>query len=134
MNNVSLTGIVYKDPQLKYIKIEEIERPFLRLGLIVKKRLSKERLEDFLEKGKHTSDFIFVNIWGRKAETCFEYIKKGSKIAVEGSFSTTVFETNNNIKKFSIDVIARNIDFLTYINLEEDNEDYTFMNELEENK
>ncbi|ETJ40565.1 Single-stranded DNA-binding protein, partial [human gut metagenome] len=75
MNNVSLIGRLVSDPELKYVNDD---RALCKFCLAVSR--------DYRNKdGVIPTDFINIDIWGRKAEVLCQYASKGSLIAVEGS-------------------------------------------------
>ena len=51
--------------------------------------------------------------WSRLAETCGEYLSKGSSILVEGRLQLDRWETNTGEKRNQLKVIAQRIQFLS---------------------
>ena len=57
--------------------------------------------------------FIDVTVWDRQAETCCQYLRKGSSVHVEGSLKVDVWEDKNTGEKRSkIRVHADRVQFL----------------------
>jgi len=50
-----------------------------------------------------------VVAWRRLAEICGEYLSKGSKVYVEGKLRTRSWEDNDGNKRWTTEVIARDI-------------------------
>ncbi len=60
-----------------------------------------------------SADFIPVVVWEKVAENCMKYLKKGSKVAIEGSVRSNSYDTQNGERRFSIDVTASRVEFLS---------------------
>lgn len=64
------------------------------------------------QDGKQEADFIPVVAWNKLAETCGNYIGKGSKVLVEGRVQVRSYEANDGTKKRVTEVIAESVEFL----------------------
>jgi single-strand DNA-binding protein len=71
------------------------------------------------EKVKRTI-WIRVSTWGKQAETCNQYLKKGKKVLVEGRLVTDpntggprIWERNDGTKTASFEVSAQTVRFLS---------------------
>ncbi len=51
-------------------------------------------------------------VWRKRAETCSEYLMKGSQVAVEGRLQVRSYEDKDGVRKWVTEVIARRVDFL----------------------
>ncbi len=109
MNNVTLIGRLVKDPEIRHL--QGSGRTVCDFRLAVDKQLSREKRAQFEASGKPTADFIRIVVWGRQAEICNTYLKKGLRVAIQGSISTSTFE-DNGVRKYFTDVVARNVEFL----------------------
>jgi len=101
MNQVNLIGRLAKDPDVKVVGKNGATT--CRIQLAVDK-----------EKGEG-ANFINVASWGKNAENCGKYLKKGSQIAVSGSYQTGSYEKDGE-KKYTREVLASRIDFLSKSN------------------
>ncbi len=110
MNNVTLIGRLVKDPEIRHL--QGSGRTVCDFRLAVDKQLSREKRAQFEASGKPTADFIRIVVWGRQAEICNTYLKKGVRVAIQGSISTSTFEDENGVRKYFTDVVARNVEFL----------------------
>ncbi len=70
--------------------------------------------------GEHQTDFFNCTAWRGLGETIAHYTKKGSKIMVSGSIQIRSYEDNDGIKRQAVDVIAKEVEFLTPKASEED--------------
>jgi len=53
-----------------------------------------------------------VVVWGRRAETCGEYLAKGSSAFVEGRLQSRTWEGQDGQKRSTVEIIADNVQFL----------------------
>lgn len=58
------------------------------------------------------ADFINIITWGNCAVSCNKYLKKGSQIAVDGRIQTRNWSTPKGEKRYAVDVVADNVQFL----------------------
>ena len=53
-----------------------------------------------------------VVVWGRMAEVCNDYLKKGRPVFVEGRLQSRSWDGPDGQKKSALEVIAMNVQFL----------------------
>ena len=51
-------------------------------------------------------------VWGKQAESCGEYLDKGSPILVEGRLQTRDWETKDGQKRNVVEVVAERVQFM----------------------
>lgn len=56
--------------------------------------------------------YVDVVVWGRQAETCRDYLNKGSAVFVEGRLQFDQWETSDGSKKSKLRVRAERVQFL----------------------
>jgi len=56
--------------------------------------------------------YIKVVVWAKMAETCGEYLSKGSPVFVEGRIQSRSWETPQGEKRSAVEVIAERVQFL----------------------
>ena len=62
---------------------------------------------------KERTEWINVEVWGRLAEICSEYLRKGSQVYVEGKFQTDQWEDQETgQKRYKTKVRADTVQFL----------------------
>jgi len=106
VNTVILGGNLTRDPEVRYTPQGTA---VARLGLAVNQTY---RTKD----GEKREDvcFIDVEVWARQAETCGEYLKKGSSILVEGTLKLDTWDDRETGKKRSKHKVrARRVQFLS---------------------
>ena len=100
MNNVNLIGYVVKDLELK--KYEQGELVQFNVAINDYNHKTKEKYTSFIE----------VIAFGAKAKIYTEYLKKGSKIAIEGKLNQSSYINSEGKKIYKVKVIAERIEFL----------------------
>ncbi|WAW14621.1 single-stranded DNA-binding protein [Peptostreptococcus equinus] len=107
MNNTVLVGRLCKDPELRYIPGSGT--PVATFTLAIDR--------DYKNKdGSTTTDFIPVEVMGKPAEFCANYITKGRLVGIQGSIRVDRYETPNGEKRNFTKVAGRNIQALDYAN------------------
>lgn len=53
-----------------------------------------------------------VVVWGKLAEITATYLKKGSKVYVEGKMKTRKWQDNGGIDRYSSEIVADDVKFL----------------------
>ena len=71
-------------------------------------------------KGTDETTWFRVSAWGKLAETCNQYLRKGSKVFVEGRLTPDgqtggprVYKRNDDTWASSFDIFAENVRFLS---------------------
>ncbi len=103
-NKVLLIGNLTKDPELRYTP-QGTAVVNLRLAV---NRKYKDKNQEF----KDEVCFITVVAWDKQAETCNQYLHKGSPIFVEGRLQSRQWEDNAGQKRNVIEVRAERVQFL----------------------
>ena len=83
MNHVVLVGRLTKDLELRYIAGNGT--PVANFVLAVDREFTGK-------DGKKETDFLNIQVWGKSAENCANYIGKGSLVAVQGSIIIEKYE------------------------------------------
>lgn len=109
MNNVVLIGRVAKDIDLKFLPTGVA---VARLTLAVDKELYGDKKQEAIDQGKPTADFINVSVFSKSAESCANYLEKGSMCAVNGRISTGSYTTQSGEKRYTTEVIANRVEFI----------------------
>jgi len=104
LNKVLLMGNITRDPELRYVPSGTAVATF---DIAVNRVYSTQTGEK-----KEETSFVRIVVWGRRAEVCAEYLRKGSPIFVEGRLRSRSWETQDGQKRSTIEVIANNVQFL----------------------
>lgn len=101
MNSTVLLGRLTKDPEVKYKPDNNMA--IATFTLAVDRPFSKEKVADFLR----------IVVFGKQAENCERYLRKGSQVAVQGSIQTGSYETKTGEKRYTTDIVANRVQFLS---------------------
>ncbi len=112
MNHVVLIGRLTKDPELRYIP--STGNASTRFTLAVDKGLSKDKKQEMESKGQPTADFIQINVWGKQAENCANYLAKGRLVAVSGRIQSGSYDGQDGQRRYFTDVVADRVEFLEW--------------------
>ena len=103
INRVVLTGNLTRDPELR-------STPgglaICKLGIACNTR-KKNSAGEWEEK----PNFFRVTVFGKQAEHCSSYLRKGRAVAIDGRLEWSQWE-NEGQKRESIDIIADSVQFL----------------------
>jgi single-strand DNA-binding protein len=105
LNRVFLMGNLTRDLELKYGKNGQ---PVTNLRLAVNRTYTTQSGEK-----KEEVCFVTVVVWGKQAESCHTYLKKGSAIFVEGRLQYRTWDDEATQQKRSVlEVVADRVQFL----------------------
>lgn len=65
------------------------------------------------KNGEYETDFFNTIVYGKVAENCGKYLKKGSQIAVIGSVQNRSYDAKDGTKRYITEIIADKINFLS---------------------
>lgn len=102
MNKAILMGRLTKDPETRYTQSTNTQ--VTSFTLAVNRRFAKEGEE-------RQADFINIVAWGKTAEFCSKYFKKGRQVGVIGRIQTRTWEDDKNVKHYVTEVIAEEVYF-----------------------
>ena len=105
-NKVLLMGNLTKDPELRFTTSGA---PVTNLRIAVNRVFT-----DGTGERKEEVCFLTVVVWGKQAESCAEYLKKGRPVFVEGRLRTRSIQSQNPEEKNKtiLEVIADRVQFL----------------------
>lgn len=102
LNKVSLIGNITKDPISKNLPSgQAVCTMTIATNYVWKDAQSKEK--------KNRAEFHRVVAWGRLAEIIGVYLKKGSKVFIEGRLQNRVWEDKNKNKKYTTEIVASDL-------------------------
>ena len=103
MNHVVLIGRLTKDVELKYI--QGTGTPVANFAIAVDREFAGK-------DGKKEVDFIDIQVWGKSAENCSNYIGKGSLVGVQGSIRIDTYQNQAGENRKITRVNANRVQFL----------------------
>jgi single-strand DNA-binding protein len=110
-NKVLLMGNLTRDPELRYAGGGSGGgsggTAICKFGLAVNRQWRDQA-------GQSHDDVCFVDltVFGRQAETCNEYLKKGRPVFVEGRLQFSQWEDKEGQKRSKLEVVAERVQFL----------------------
>ena len=102
INNVTLTGRLTKDVDLRYTSTGTAVASF---SMAVDRQFKSAN-------GEKETDFINVVAWRKTAEILAEHTRKGSLIGIVGRIQTRNYEGNDNKRVYVTEVVADSFTFL----------------------
>ena len=106
MNKVILIGRLTRDPEVRY-QAGEGSMAIARYTLAVDRRRSRNA-----QAGEQTADFIRCTAWGYNADFAEKYLKKGTKILVQGRIQTGSYTNKDGQTVYTTDVIVDEHEFV----------------------
>ena len=103
MNNVVLVGRLTRDVDLKYI--QGSGTPVASFTMAVDREFAGK-------DGKKETDFIDIQVWGKSAENCANYISKGSLVAIQGAIRVDSYQDQEGNNRKITRVTANRVQFL----------------------
>jgi single-strand DNA-binding protein len=105
LNKIMLIGNLGRDPELSYT---QNGKAIAKFSLAV----SRRRRDESGEMHEETQWFNVV-AWERLAETCNNYLQKGSKVYIEGRITSRKYTDKDNIERTVWEVTATDMEMLT---------------------
>ena len=106
VNKVILIGNLGKDPE---VKVTPSGTPVAKFSLA-----TNERYKDKAGQWQDRTEWHNLVAWQRTAEIIGEYVKKGSKIYVEGSLRTSSWDDKNTgEKKYRTEIVVNDLVLLS---------------------
>lgn len=104
INRVFVMGRLGQDPDLRYT---QNQFPVATLSVATSEfRSNKEGQK------QETTEWHRIVVWGKQAENCNKYLKKGRAVFVEGRIQTRSWDDKNGQKRFSTEIVANNVQFM----------------------
>ena len=103
MNNVSLTGRITKDPEIRYT---QNQNACVMFTIAVDRGYNDAQ-------GNKLSDFIPCVAWNSQAEFISKYVKKGNMLEVTGTIQSRMYQNQQGENRVVIEVILDSVSNLT---------------------
>ncbi len=103
LNKVFLIGNLTKDPEVRYIPSGKAVGD-LRMAI-------NRRFKSADGQERDETCYVAVVVWGRQAETCGEFLHKGSPLMVEGRLHYDEWEKDGK-KNSRLRVVAERVQFM----------------------
>lgn len=101
MNKVILMGRITKDPDIRYTQTTAS----IAVGRFV---LAVDRR---YKTNDQTADFMPCVAFGKTAEFLERYVKKGTKLVIEGRIQTGSYTNKEGNRIYTMDILVENVEF-----------------------
>ena len=61
-----------------------------------------------------TADFFNIVVWGKRAETCVNYLAKGRMVAIRGRLQNNNYTDKDGTKRYNVEIIAEEVKFIDW--------------------
>ena len=103
-NKVILIGNLTRDPEMRYTPQGTSVCNF---GLAVNRKYKQA------DDAKEEVMFINIVVFGKQADTCGQYLNKGSSALIEGRLKENRWETEDGQKRSKHEIVAQSVRFLS---------------------
>jgi len=104
LNKAMIIGRLGQDPDVRYT---QSNTAVANLSIA-----TSERYKDNMGEWKENTEWHRVVAWGRLAEICQEYLKKGSQVYVEGPIQTRKWEDKEGKTRYTTEIKALTLTML----------------------
>lgn len=98
VNKVILLGNLGKDPELRYTNSGVAVATF--------SLATNEQRRDASGNLQEKTEWHNIVAWSKLAEICGEYLKKGSKVYLEGRLQYRTYDDKNGVKRYVTEIVA----------------------------
>lgn len=104
MNQVFLKGSLGKDPELKYTATGMAVANFS----MATSSFAKGKDGQFEKR----TEWHNITAWGKTAETCGKYLKKGSPALIQGRLETRSWDDKDGKKQYKTSIVVESLELL----------------------
>lgn len=108
MNKVILLGNVGRDPRMRMVDSSQVAD----FPLATTERRTMRTPDGQEVQLPELTEWHNIVMWGRSAEFAEKYIRKGSKLLIEGKLRTRSWEDHNAIKRYITEVYVDSFELL----------------------
>lgn len=101
LNKVMIIGNIMRDPE---VRTTPNGQTVASLGVA-----TNRRWKDKEGQPKEQVEYHNVVAWRRLAEIVGQYLKKGSKVYIEGRLQTRSWDDQSGVKKYKTEIVAENM-------------------------
>jgi single-strand DNA-binding protein len=105
INSVIVIGNLTRDPELK---ATPSGTSVCSLRIAVNDQVKDQGTGEWVEK----ANYFTVDVFGRQAETCAQYLARGRQVAVSGRLRWRQWETQDGQKREAVSIAADRVQFI----------------------
>ena len=103
-NKVNLIGRLGQDPELKYTNSGSAVANF-------SVATTKSWIDKATSEKKESTQWHRIIVWGKRAELCNQYLRKGARVFVEGEVEYRSWDDKDGNKRYTTEINASNVQF-----------------------
>lgn len=104
VNKCTIIGRLGKDPELRFTTSGQ---GVARFSVATSEKWKDKNSGEMQEK----TEWHNILVWGKLAELCNDYLKKGRQVYLEGKLQTRSWE-KDGVKKYTTEIVCNNVVFL----------------------
>jgi single-strand DNA-binding protein len=104
VNKAIILGNLGRDPELRHTPAGKAVAT-LRIA-------TNEVWTDQAGERQERTEWHTVVVWGRQAENCNQYLKKGRSVYIEGRLSTRKWQDKDGKDRYSTEIVADRVQFI----------------------
>ena len=105
VNKVILVGNLGRDPEVRYLPSGQTVANFTLA--------TSDSYNDRSGARQERTDWHNIVVYGKQAELCGQYLKKGRQVYIEGRISTRQYEAKDGSgKRYRTEIVAQRVQFL----------------------
>ncbi len=101
LNRAQVIGNVTKDPEVRQTPSGQSVSSF--------SVATNSSWTDKMGNRQEKAEFHNIVAWGKLAEICGQYLKKGRKVYVDGRMQTRDWEGEDGVKRYRSEIVAENL-------------------------
>lgn len=101
LNRAQLIGNLTRDPEVRQTSSG---KSVCNFGIA-----TNSRWTDASGQVQEKVEFHNIVVWGKLADICAQYVKKGSKIFVEGRIQSREWQGEDGVKRYRTEIVADNM-------------------------
>ena len=105
VNKVIIVGRLGKDPEVRYTPNGQAVANFTVAT-------SENWTDKTSGQKQEKTEWHRIVVWGRLAELCRDYLKKGRQVYIDGRLQTRSWDDRDGTKKYTTEIIANTVQFL----------------------
>ncbi len=103
VNKVIILGHLGADPDVRYTQSGQ---------KVVSLRVATSEVFGAGESKEERTEWHRITVWGKQAEHCGNYLKKGRMVYIEGRLQTRSYDDKDGVKRYSTDIVAQSVKFI----------------------
>lgn len=104
LNKAELIGRLGQDPEIRYTASGTAVS---NMSVATNHSIKRD------DKWEEQTEWHRVIAWGRTAEVCGEYLRKGSQVYISGRLQTRSWEDKEGVKRWATEIVVQDVIFLS---------------------